>query len=590
MKKIILLLILPLISFAETKLTPIRKLTDQTTEDLQKIDPFYDYMNVTKRPGKEFGNEFLPNQNEVYKKIILKAEKEFNKIKNTAVDSIEKDTVYLFEEFIASSKKYFNKPEYEQVSRLLSVSHLWNRAKAYSDMGAGVASFPFEIYADFENYIDRSNGIPLWVDSYISETKLINKKGYLLSQQNMQHLLENFESLITEDLKKSKFYNPILMAEKTLKKEDIEKLEKKYALAIEKTIFPSIKKMTAFLKTNMKNTKPEFGLFGLKNGKKFYNDRLEDSTDQIGLNAEDLHSLGLSEVEKNKLLITDVKNKMGYSKKTFAEFIKFKSEDSNSYFTNKTDLEKSFRDAEKLVDSKVRNYFSTIPKTPLELRPIDHLKSPAGSYSGLTDTIDKAYFNYNSADLKATSKAETHTLYVHEGVPGHHFQLSINHDLKNQFGKFRGEMYGSTAFVEGWALYAEYLGREMGVYETNEHKLGNYSDDMLRAVRLVVDTGIHSMGWSREKAIQFMTDNIPENREGMVTEIDRYAVWPGQALGYKVGQLEIIKLRTQAEKELGSKFDIKEFHKTVLESGSINLKLLRIKVADWIKSTQSKLK
>jgi uncharacterized protein (DUF885 family) len=562
----------------------IRMLTDEYVFQMQRLDPFYDYTSYAKRPGKEFGNEFDPANIEKYTSLIVNTHKQFKKIKSTAKTEIDKDTAFLFEDSLNSSLKGIKNKEFSKVIRVFSISHLWNRVKAYGEMGAGYSSFPFEEFADFDNYIERSAGIKKWVDSYIAATQEVNKKGYFASRQNIEFLIADLESLAVSDIKKSRFYMPVTKIDrKKYSKEQISTLEKKYSEAIEKTIYPEINRVVAFLKSNMKNTKPEFGLYGLKNGLKIYEQMKDESIDHIGLKAETLHELGLAEVEKNIAKMNEIKVILGHGKMSFTEFIKFYQQRPESYFTKKEDMEAAFRDAEKLVNAKINDYFSMVPTTPLQLRGIDNPKSPAASYSGMTETLDKAYFNYNSADLKSTTKMGTHTLYIHEGNPGHHFQLSTNFDLKKKLGKFRGEMYGSNAFIEGWALYAEYLGREMGIYKTPEHQLGNLNDDMMRSVRLVVDTGIHYKGWSREKAIQYMSEHLTEDISGVTTEIDRYSVWQGQALGYKVGQLEILRLRQEAEKKLGAKFNIKDFHKVVLESGNINLKLLQDKVATWLK-------
>jgi uncharacterized protein (DUF885 family) len=174
------------------------------------------------------------------------------------------------------------------------------------------------------------------------------------------------------------------------------------------------------------------------------------------------------------------------------------------------------------------------------------------------------------------------TLLLHETVPGHHFQLALQFEMKDELSEYQRKLFSSNSFVEGWALYSEYLGNEMGMYKDPMQRLGNLNDEMLRAVRLVVDTGIHAYGWSREKAFEYMKENLASDPKDISNEVNRYSVWAGQALGYKIGQLKIIELRRLAEKELGPRFDIKEFHKTVIGSGTVSLPVLDTQVKDWI--------
>jgi uncharacterized protein (DUF885 family) len=188
----------------------------------------------------------------------------------------------------------------------------------------------------------------------------------------------------------------------------------------------------------------------------------------------------------------------------------------------------------------------------------------------------------NTKNIKAVPSYGVNTLYLHEAIPGHHFQLALQYELKKELTEYQRKMYDSTAFVEGWALYAEYLGREMGLLSDPMQLMGSLNDEMLRAVRLVVDTGIHSKGWSRTKAIQYMKANLASDIRDIEIEADRYSVWPGQALAYKTGQLKIIELRKKAEAELGPRFDLREFHKIVLMSGTVSLKVLEEHVNDWV--------
>ena len=231
---------------------------------------------------------------------------------------------------------------------------------------------------------------------------------------------------------------------------------------------------------------------------------------------------------------------------------------------------------------KVPQFFSLIPQSDFKIVETTNPEDPAGSYNQPTESSPIGRFLANTKNLKSVPKYDATTLMLHETVPGHHFQLALQYEMKDKLSEYQRKMYMSNSFVEGWALYSEHLGYEMGLYDDIDQRFGNLNDEMLRAVRLVVDTGIHSKGWDQKKAIAYMTENLASDAGDILNEANRYSVWPGQALGYKIGQLKIMELRSKAEKELGPKFDIKEFHKAVIGQGTVSLKILESQVNAYI--------
>ncbi len=555
-----------------------QKLTDDFTLSYYKIDPLWDYYNYSERPGSELGNELSAES--VSREIALCTES-LNALKTlrpALKNKIDLETATMFEDYLVSRLKAANNPWV----RLISVNHLSNRIYSYGQMGAGLESYPFEVKQDFENYILRGNQLKAWSQSFRESLEYAKAKKFKIGKNTIELLIQNWEKLVKPSIEESSFYQPLKIAEKKLNPTEFAALRGLYLKVIEQEIYPAVRSSIDAAKSYLPFAGKQFGIYKILGDDSLYDLFREFDTDQSPLSAIEIHRIGLAEVKRIRQDIDVVRKKMGFGRMTYEAFLDHVRKDPKSSYSTSEELTAAFRDAEKRVNNVVGNYFSNIPNLPLELRGIPDPKTPAGSYSGVTDTVKRAYFNFNSADLKSTTRYGTHTLFLHEGVPGHHFQLSINYLLKPKFGKFRSEVFSSNPFVEGWALYAEYLGKEMGIYDTPELLLGTYNDEMMRAVRLVVDTGIHALGWSRKKAIHYMHSQLTEDIEGVVSEIDRYSVWPGQALGYKLGQLEILKLRKEAEKKLGARFDLKAFHRVVLDSGTVSIPMLRTNVTRWM--------
>jgi len=562
-------------------LPAFQKLTDDFTLNYYKIDPLWDYYNYSERPGPELGNELSALS--VSREIALYTESlnALRVLRPALKSKIDLETATMFEAHLASRLKVAKHPWV----RLINVNHLSNRIYYYSQMGAGLMSYPFEVKQDFENYILRGTELKAWSRSFQEALENAKAKKFKIGKNTIELLIQNWEKLLKPSIEESSFYQPLKIAEKKLNSTEYAAIKALYSKNIEQEIYPAIRSSIQAAKSYLPYSGKQFGIYRIQGDDSLYDLFREFSTDQSPLSAREIHRIGLAEVKRIRQDIEVVRKKMGFGQMSYEAFLNQVRDDSKSFYSNAEELTAAFRDAEKRVNAVVGNYFSNIPNLPLQLRGIPDPKTPAGSYSSVTDTVKQAYFNFNSADLKSTTRYGTHTLYLHEGVPGHHFQLSINYLLKPKFGKFRSELFESNTFVEGWALYAEYLGKEMGIYDTPELLLGTYNDEMMRAVRLVVDTGIHALGWSRKKAIQYMHSQLAENIEGVVSEIDRYSVWPGQALGYKLGQLEILKLRREAEQKLGARFDLKAFHRVVLDSGTVSIPMLRTNVTRWMDET-----
>jgi uncharacterized protein (DUF885 family) len=325
------------------------------------------------------------------------------------------------------------------------------------------------------------------------------------------------------------------------------------------------------------------GLSGLKGGAALYGMAIESST-TLPLTADYVHNLGLSEVKRILGEMEAIRKEVGF-KGTLAEFFQHIRTDPKFKPESKEALTQAYYAVGKRVDEKIGTLFRTIPKSPLEIRPVPEFleKNQAGAYyqRGAPDGSRPGVFYFNTYDLPSRTTPGIETLYLHEGIPGHHFQISLaqeNAELPN-FMRFGG----NTAYVEGWALYSEKLGPELGLFKDPYSRYGHL-DEMLRAMRLVVDSGLHAKGWSRDQAIEYMLANSAMGRTDATSEVERYIAIPGQALAYKIGQLKLLELRARAQKALGKRFDIRDFHEQVLATGALPMTVLEKKMDDWIAS------
>jgi len=312
----------------------------------------------------------------------------------------------------------------------------------------------------------------------------------------------------------------------------------------------------------------------LKNGKEIYERQIKDHT-TLDLTADEIHNIGLKEVNRILQLMENLKDSIGY-KGTQDELNDFLKTDPQFYYTDKKDLVNGFKNILKIMDAKLPELFGRLPEAKYDFREMEEFRAESAPaayyYSAPEDRSRPAYFYINTYNLPARPKYTMTALALHEAVPGHHLQISIAQELKN-LPRFRRNL-GVTAFMEGWALYAESLGYETGMYDDLYQRYGALTFEMWRACRLVVDTGIHDKRWTREQAFDFMKKYTPNSDADIKSEIDRYISWPGQALAYKLGEIKIKELRAKSEKALGEKFDIKKFHDEILKNGAIPLSLL----------------
>jgi prolyl oligopeptidase len=402
----------------------------------------------------------------------------------------------------------------------------------------------------------------------------------------IEQTLPQMENIMNVEVEKSVFYIP-LNNENKLSDEEKAKVSAELKDIILNNVNINYKRLHDFVKNEyLPNCRTDAGIWSIPGGKERYKFNIKSFT-TLNMTAEQIHEVGMNEVFRIRGEMDKLKDQIGY-KGSIDEFNNFLKTDPQFYYTDKKDLMEGFRTILKKMDTKLPDLFGRMPEAKYDLFEMEEYRAKSAPaayyYSAPEDRSRPGYFYVNTYNLSARPKYTMTALALHEAVPGHHLQISISQELKN-LPKFRRD-YGVTSFVEGWGLYAEHLGYETGMYEDLYQKYGALTFEIWRACRLVVDTGIHEKGWTREQAFEFMRKYTPNSDQDIQSEIDRYISWPGQALAYKLGELKIKELRKNAEDKLGDKFDIKEFHDRLLENGAIPLPLLEKKINDWIKSKQ----
>lgn len=561
----------------QAQVDALNKLVTGYTERVKRLDAYSaPYFNVEEDLGK-FGDYLTPELKIKQKSLVSETLKELKKIDKSKLDESYQITYDLFKEDLETALGGFDFP-YEA----MSIDNKWTRLTEYLESSSpSLTIFPFSTVKHYEAYVSRASGFPAYIDRQIKVLQDGLKKKVILSCPIAEKVPGTYKEGLNKDIEKNPFYRPISIMPKEFSKSDKEKIQSEFKKMITSQIIPSFEKFDAFFqKEYLPKCRKDFGYGTLPNGKKWYRYFVKLNTN-TNKTPEEIHKIGLTEVARIKAEMIKIKDKMGF-KGDFSAFLKFIVDDPNSYFKTPKEAIEGYNTVRKKIDAEIPKYFNLRPKADYQVVEAENGDAPAASYNQPTELKNFGRFVVNTINLKGNSILEMTSLSLHEAVPGHHFQLALAFELKDKITEYQRKIYNSNAFVEGWALYTEYLGREMGLFADDKQYLGHLSSEMLRAVRLVIDTGIHSKGWTRQQSIDYMAANLASDIKDVESEVERYSVWPGQALGYKIGQLKIIELRKKAEKELKNQFDIKKFHDVVLGQGTLSLFVLEKRVNKWI--------
>lgn len=456
----------------------------------------------------------------------------------------------------------------------------------HSALSFMVSRSSFKTVEDYQLYLKRLAGVPRYFEQNIAWMK----KGIAIGLTQPKPVLLGYEdsinAFIVKSPEQSEFYKPFKNKPEHISDADFAKLKTQAQSIISNSVIPSYQSYLSFFETEYApNARAEIGISTTPNGSEFYQNRVKHYT-TTDMTAEQVHQLGLAEVKRIRDEMQQVIAKTGFTG-SFAEFVQFLRTDPQFYAKSAEQLLKEASFIAKKADAQLPKFFKLLPRTPYGVAPVPDSIAPkytTGRYVGANKDTAPGYYWVNTYGLDKRPLYVLEALTLHEAVPGHHLQISLNKELENVPG-YRRSHYIS-AFGEGWGLYSEYLGKEMGFYQDAYSDFGRLTYEMWRAARLVVDTGMHMFGWSRERAMTFMQDNSALSLHNIKTETDRYISWPGQALSYKIGELTIKRLRKKTGQALGAEFDIREFHFQILKNGSLPLNLLEAQIDAYIETAK----
>ncbi|GAB2682778.1 DUF885 domain-containing protein [Aliiglaciecola sp. 3_MG-2023] len=479
---------------------------------------------------------------------------------------------------------------YELPEHLMPISQFGGVHSYFAMLGSGSSAQPFNNAQDYRNFMKRSEGFAAYMDSVITTMQEGIKAGVVHPKPIIRKLVPQLKAHVVDDVSKSVFYGPVAALDdnENISEEEKATLKSEYIAVIEQIIIPAYDKVATFVEGEyLENGRDSVGLSALPNGKKWYEYRIETNT-TLPLTAQEIHEFGKQEVARILSEMVKVKETVGFEGDLPA-FFEFLRTDDQFYFDSKQGIIDGYTEVKEKINQKLPLLFEVFPKADYVVKPVEAYReaseagasymppSPDGSRPGI--------FYINTRDLKGQPKFSLETLSIHEAAPGHHFQIAIQQEVEG-LPKFR-KFGGYTVFAEGWALYAESLGKELGLFTDPYMWYGRLSDEQLRAMRLVVDTGLHAFGWTREQAIDFMLENSSMAKSDVVAEVERYISIGGQALAYKIGQRHIRMLRNKASAALGDKFDVRKFHTQVLIDGALPMPILEAKIDRWIESQKS---
>jgi uncharacterized protein (DUF885 family) len=541
--------------------------------DLRYADEFGDYITDAYYAGEKAAAEH-----------DLAALHAIDRSKLDATDQLAYDT---FEWQTKDTLRGFQ-PDILSLTEVQPINHFFGLHTFYPTFASGQGAAPFKTLEDYENNLKRHKGFVTYLDRAIGRFKQGEASGVVETKLTVRNMIEQLDNQLKQKPEDSPYFRPVKNFPDSISPADRERLTGEYRAAITDELYPALTRLRDFFQNDyLAHAREGVGLKYMKGGDRLYAYELE-STTTLPLTAEQIHQTGLSEVARITKEMEKVKTEVGFKGDLHA-FFDYMRTAKKFQPKSREALTQGFYDIQKEVEPKLPEYFDHMPKAKLVIRPYEPFREKfeaGGSYEqGTPDGSRPGTFYFNAYDLPSRSTWEMTTLFLHEGEPGHHFQISLAQENPNlpAFMRFGG----NTAYVEGWALYAETLGYPMGLYADPYARFGTLNDEMLRAMRLVVDTGIHAKGWTRDQAIAYMLGHSGMSKTDATAEVERYIAIPSQATAYKTGAMKIQQLRDKAKAALGDKFDIREFHDQVLDTGALPLTVLEEKIDRWIAAKQA---
>jgi len=528
-----------------------------------------------------------PQGIEARKSHLAASLKKLKSFSREVLPSAEQLNYDLYRELLETAQEGLQYGDDAMPFRNVVPSNLWlplNQMGGVQQRAAETLSTqPRQSVADYEDILARLEALPKNIEEQLALLKEGLGKGFTPPKITMRDVPQQIAALVPEDPMKSALLEVLTEFPPSIGEPDRTRLTTRAKQIYSSTVRPAFLKLHDYVRnTYIPACRDAIAATALPNGAANYAFHVRWQT-TTKLTPRQIHEIGLAEVKRIRAEMDKVIASSGF-KGSFHDFTEFLRSDKRFYFEKPEDLVNAYKIVAKSIDPQLVHEFGKLPRNQYGVTPIPDFKAPSQTTAyyqpGAPAAGRPGYYFVNTYNLAARPKWEMEALSLHEAVPGHHLQISLSQELEN-VPEFRKHV-GYSAFVEGWALYGESLGEELGLYKEPYSKFGQLSYEMWRAVRLVVDTGMHTMGWTREQAMQFFKDNTGKTDQDITVEVDRYIVWPGQALAYKIGQLKIRELRKIAEQEQGAKFSVRGFHDSVLESGALPLSVLEPRVKQWI--------
>ena len=479
------------------------------------------------------------------------------------------------------------RPEVRRLTGVQPLSHFGGLHIEFPSIMARGSAVPYTTEQDYRRALALLNAFPDVLDGAVLRFREGMASGAVAPALTVRNMIAQIDGLLAQPAEQSPFTSPVTAFPGSIPAAAQAHLRDAFSASAKDRIYPAYGRLRDFLHNEyLPKARTSVGLADLKGGPTLYRQLIEERT-TLPLDPEQVHQLGLAEVARIQREMEAVKRQLGFTG-PLRQFFDEVRTNPRYHPLAASELADGFARIGREVDAKIPQYFARVPSTPLRIETYPDYRArfePGGSYSQSTPGGSSGVFYYNAYDLPSRFLTGMVTLYLHEGAPGHHFQISLaqENEALPDFQRFGG----NDAFVEGWALYAETLGYSMGLYEDPMQHWGTLDDEMLRAMRLVVDTGIHAKAWPRERAVEYMLANSGMGRSDAESEVDRYIALPAQALAYKIGALTIQRLRKKAEIELGPRFDLREFHDQILGTGALPLPVLELKISRWINARKS---
>ncbi|AAV82283.1 MULTISPECIES: DUF885 domain-containing protein [Idiomarina] len=534
--------------------------------------------------GDDRYNDQLPNfYSEIHRTSSLQLETRYlEQVKKINAEQLPRAERISYEIFKRNRELAIEGAQYPD--HLIPINQFYNIAGQLAMLASGTSAQPFDTAEDYRAWASRMEKIPRLFDQAIENMKKGVEQDIVQPRVLIEKAIPQIEAQITEDVTESIFWRPVAELPDDIADTDAEAIRKQYRDIITNTVIPAYQKLSDYLSNEyLPETRTEsFGLGQLPGGKGWYDYQIKANT-STELSADRIHKIGKDEVSRIHDEMRDIMEETEFEG-DLQSFFDFMTNDEQFIYESRNEMLEDYRSLRGSVDNTVDKLFDIFPQAEYEIRKVEEFReqsASSGSYQAApTDNSRPAIFYLNTYDLSSRPSWAKTALFLHEAAPGHHFQISIQQELEDlpKFRKFGRE----TAYTEGWGLYSESLGYDMGLYNDPYQRFGQLAAELWRSIRLVVDTGIHSKGWSRQQVLDYMYDNAPVAEARAVSEAERFMALPGQALAYKIGQLKISELRRDAERKLGENFDIKAFHRVVLEDGAVPLTVLERKVKRWV--------